>query len=117
MGGALLQYFVPNTIEAFTLATTLCTILFLTVWILILMCYIRYRKLSPELHEKSNFKMPGGVAMSYVVIVFFLFTIAILSLEADTAKSLMVSPIWFLVLAIGYFGFYKSKIKRNFAQE
>lgn len=117
MGGALLQYFVPNTIEAFTLATTLCTILFLTVWILILVCYIRYRKLSPELHEKSNFKMPGGVAMSYVVIAFFLFTIAILSLEADTAKSLMVSPIWFLVLAIGYFGFYKSKIKRNFAQE
>ncbi|MBF7687415.1 amino acid permease [Acinetobacter rathckeae] len=111
MGGSLLQYFVPNTIEAFTLAGTLCTILFMSVWIIILVCYIRYRKLRPELHAKSKFKMPGGVAMCYAVIVFFLFTIGILSLEDDTRKSLMVSPIWLIVLAIGYYGFYKPKTK------
>jgi D-serine/D-alanine/glycine transporter len=109
MGGALLQYFVPNTLEAFTLAGTLCTILFISVWILILLCYIRYRRLRPELHQKSIFKMPGGVAACYMVIVFFLFTIGILSLEADTRKSLLVSPIWLILLAIGYYGFYKKK--------
>lgn len=55
--------------------------------------------------------MPGGIAMCYAVIIFFLFTIGILSLEDDTRKSLMVSPIWLIVLAIGYYGFYKPKLK------
>ncbi|HDT3672284.1 TPA: amino acid permease, partial [Escherichia coli] len=39
--GAALQYFVPNTVEAFTLATTLSTILFICVWLLIIWSYIR----------------------------------------------------------------------------
>lgn len=112
MGGAALQFFVPNTIEAFTLATTLSVILFVSVWIIIMVSYIRYRKLKPELHEKSIFKMPGGVFMSYVVITFFLFTIAILVLEPDTRKSLLVSPIWLLILAIGYYGFYRKKVEK-----
>lgn len=103
MGGALLQYFVPNTIEAFTLATTLSTILFICVWIVVLLSYIQYRKTRPELHAASKFKMPGGVFMSYIVIIFFIFTVGILSLEADTRQSLIVSPIWLVVLAIGYF--------------
>ena len=38
--GAALQYFVPNTVEAFTLATTLSTILFICVWIMIIWSYI-----------------------------------------------------------------------------
>ncbi|ENU80365.1 amino acid permease [Acinetobacter sp. ANC 3789] len=102
MGGAILQFFVPDTITAFTLATTLSVILFVSVWILIMVNYIRYRKLRPELHEKSTFKMPGGVFMSYVVIAFFIFTICILVLEPDTRQSLLISPLWLLILAIGY---------------
>lgn len=103
MGGALLQYFVPNTIEAFTLATTLSTILFICVWIVVMLSYIQYRKTRPELHAVSKFKMPGGVFMSYVVIVFFIFTVAILALEKDTLISLQYSPIWLVILAIGYY--------------
>lgn len=38
-----------------------------------MVCYIRYRKLRPELHAKSTFKMPGGVWMSYVVLIFVLY--------------------------------------------
>lgn len=103
MGGSLLQYFVPNTIEAFTLATTLSTILFICVWIVVMLSYIQYRKTRPELHAASTFKMPGGVFMSYVVIVFFIFTVAILALEKDTLQSLIVSPIWLVILLIGYY--------------
>lgn len=102
MGGALLQYFVPNTVEAFTLATTLSTILFICVWIIVMLSYIQYRKTRPELHAASTFKMPGGVVMSYVVIAFFIFTVVILALEPDTLKSLIVSPIWLVILLIGY---------------
>jgi D-serine/D-alanine/glycine transporter len=108
MGGALLQYFVPNTITAFTLVTTLSTVLFICVWIVVLLSYIKYRKTRPELHAASTFKMPGGVVMCYVVIAFFIFTVGILSLEADTFASLKVTPIWLVILAIGYF-FWKRK--------
>jgi D-serine/D-alanine/glycine transporter len=109
LGGAALQYFVPNTVEAFTLATTLSTILFILVWIIILWSYLVYYKTRPELHAKSVFKLPGGPITCYVVIIFFVGTIGILALEPDTLKSLMVSPIWLIILAIGYFCFFKKK--------
>lgn len=115
--GALVQFWYQhstgsNQVEAFTLATTLSTILFICVWIIIMVSYIQYRKTRPELHEASTFKLPGGVATCYVVIVFFIGTIYALSLKEDTLQALQVSPIWLLILAIGYFGFYKPKLKK-----
>jgi D-serine/D-alanine/glycine transporter len=68
-----------------------------------------YYKTRPELHAKSVFKLPGGPITCYIVIIFFVGTIGILALEPDTMKSLMVSPIWLIILAIGYFCFYKKK--------
>lgn len=112
MGGAVLQYFVPNTLEAFTLASALCVILFISVWSLIMVCYIRYRKLRPELHLQSNFKMPGGVWMSYLVILFLLFALMILALEPDTLKALYVSPLWLLILAATYQLVYKPRLRK-----
>lgn len=109
LAGAALQYFVPNTVEAFTLATTLSTILFICVWLMIIWSYMVYYKMRPELHAKSTFKLPGGLFTCWIVIIFFIGMIYILSLEADTMKALMVSPIWFIILLIGYFGFYKNK--------
>ncbi|MHC3048538.1 amino acid permease [Acinetobacter nosocomialis] len=112
MGGAVLQYFVPNTMEAFTLASSLCVILFISVWILIMACYLRYRKTRPELHAASTFKMPGGVLIAYAVIAFFLFTLVILALEPDTLKALYVSPVWVVVLGVTYYAFYKPRMKK-----
>ena len=109
MLGAALQYFVPNTVEAFTLATTLSTILFICVWLMIIWSYMVYYKKRPELHAKSTFKLPGGLVTCWVVIAFFIGTIVILALEDDTLKALQVSPIWFILLIIGYFCFYKKK--------
>ncbi len=112
MGGAVLQYFVPNTMEAFTLASSLCVILFISVWILIMACYLRYRKTRPELHAASTFKMPGGVLMAYAVIAFFLFTLVILALEPDTLTALYVSPVWVVVFGVTYYAFYKPRMKK-----
>ena len=109
--GAALQYFVPDTVKAFTLATTLSTILFICVWLMIMWSYIVYYKTRPELHAKSTFKLPGGLLTCWVVIAFFVGMIYVLSLEADTAQALKVSPIWFILLIITYFCFYKPKHK------
>ena len=113
MAGAALQYFVPNTIEAFTLASSLCVILFISIWSLIMVCYIRYRKRSPELHAKSTFKMPGGVWMSYVILAFMLFALIILSLEPDTLKALMISPLWLVILGVTYRVLYLPRMKKR----
>ena len=117
MAGAALQYFVPNTVEAFTLASSLCVILFISIWSLIMVCYIRYRKLRPELHAKSKFKMPGGVWMSYVVLVFLFFTLVILSLEPDTLRALIISPIWLIILAITYRVLYLPRVKKSMLKQ
>ncbi|MEK5777497.1 amino acid permease, partial [Acinetobacter nosocomialis] len=93
-------YFVPNTMEAFTLASSLYVILFISIWSIIMVCYIRYRKQQPEKHTASTFKMPGGVWMSYIVLAFLFFALVILSLEPDTLKALMISPLWLLILAV-----------------
>lgn len=101
--GAALQYFVPNAVEAFTLATTLSTILFICVWMIIMWSYMNYRRKRPELHAQSIFKLPGGVATCWVVIIFFIGVIYVLSLEADTFQALKISPLWLLILAVGYY--------------
>jgi D-serine/D-alanine/glycine transporter len=100
--GALLVYLTPNVITAFTLVTTLAAVLFMFVWSLILAAYIAYRRQRPQLHRASKYKMPGGVAMCYVCLAFFAFVLVLLTLQADTREALLVSPLWFVLLALGY---------------
>lgn len=113
MFGAAFQYFVPNTLEAFTLASSLCVILFITIWGIIMVCYIRFRRQQPEKHAASTFKMPGGVWMSYVVLAFLAFALVILSFEPDTLKALMISPLWLVILAVTYRVLYIPRIRKR----
>ncbi|MNH29956.1 D-serine/D-alanine/glycine transporter [compost metagenome] len=46
--------------------------------------------------------------MCYVCLVFFAFILVLLSLEADTRSALVVTPIWFVLLAVTY-QFVRSK--------
>ena len=101
--GATLVYVVPDLVTAFTLVTTLSAVLFMFIWSLILCAYIAYRRKRPELHARSQFKMPGGVFMCCVVLAFFAFVVVLLTLQPDTLQALLISPIWFLILGVGYF--------------
>ena len=106
--GALLIYLVPDVVEAFTLVTTVSAVLFMFVWTLILLSYLSYRKNRAALHEASNYKMPGGRFMCYVCLVFFAGILVLLSLRDDTRQALVVTPIWFVLLAVTY-QFVRSK--------
>jgi len=101
LAGALLVG-ATNVMTAFTLVTTLSAVLFMFVWSLILCAYIVYRRRRPQQHERSRFKMPGGVLMCYVCLAFFAFVLVLLTLQPDTLQALLASPVWFLILAIGY---------------
>ncbi|GAA2520051.1 D-serine/D-alanine/glycine transporter [Rarobacter incanus] len=100
--GAALLYGSNSIIEAFTLVTTVSALLFMFVWSIILVSYIVYRRRRPAAHEKSAFKMPGGVFMAWVVLGFFAAMVAVLALFADTRAALIVTPLWFAILAVAW---------------
>lgn len=101
--GAVLLYFNNDGImHAFTLVTTLSTILFIFVWSLIVISYIAYRVKRPELHQQSNYKMPGGLVMCYACLAFMAFLLVALAFREDTRLALIFSPVWFIILGISY---------------
>jgi D-serine/D-alanine/glycine transporter len=102
LGGVALIYLIPNVMQVFTLVTTVSAILFMFVWTIILCSYLAYRKKRPELHAESSYKMPMGKFMCWVCIAFFAFVLVLLTLQEDTRQALMVTPIWFILLGIGW---------------
>ncbi|EAW3721329.1 amino acid permease [Salmonella enterica] len=92
----------PSVIGAFTMITTVSAILFMFVWTIILCSYLVYRKKRPHLHEKSIYKMPLGKLMCWVCMAFFAFVLVLLTLEDDTRQALIVTPLWFIALGLGW---------------
>ncbi len=102
LAAVVLLYAGQSIIEAFTVVTTISALLFMFVWTIILVSYIVYRRRRPQLHAASKFKMPGGVAMCYVVLAFFGFLLWALTQKDDTLQALLVTPIWFVILGIAW---------------
>lgn len=100
--GTILLYLIPNVVTVFTMVTTVAAILFLFVWTIILFSYLVYRKQRPQLHARSIYKMPLGIIMSWICLAFFLFVLVLLSLEQDTRQAMMITPLWFIFLAISW---------------
>lgn len=95
-------YLGSSVIGAFTIITTVSSVLFMVVWAYILVAYIAYRAQHPELHTASLFPMPGGTVMCYVVLGFFATMLVVLSLETDTRDALIATPAWFILLALSW---------------
>ena len=102
LGGVVMLYVNPSVIGAFTMITTVSAILFMFVWTIILCSYLVYRKQRPHLHEKSIYKMPLGKLMCWVCMAFFVFVLVLLTLEDDTRQALIVTPLWFIALGLGW---------------
>lgn len=64
--------------------------------------YAKYVKSHPENHKKSAFKLPGGINMARTVQLFFVFVLIILFFVPDTRMGIVLSPIWFILLALIY---------------
>lgn len=109
LSGVVLIYLIPNVMTVFTLVTTVSAILFMFIWSIILCSYLKYRKTRPQLHANSTYKMPLGIIMCWVCLVFFADVIVLLTLQPDTLQALMVTPLWFVLLAIAYQFLLKKK--------
>ncbi|AFV90136.1 D-serine/D-alanine/glycine transporter [Acidipropionibacterium acidipropionici ATCC 4875] len=87
-----------SIMAAFTLVTTVASVLFIFVWSMIVISYLRYRHLHPEAHATSVYPMPGGRVMCWVVLAFFVFVLALLTQEPDTLAAMELTPVWFIIL-------------------
>ncbi len=99
-GGAILSKLIPE--QAFGIVTTISAICFIWVWGIILISHLRYRKLRPDLHEKSIFKAPLTPFINYVVLALFVFILAVMLFAESTRTALLMTPIWFILLFILY---------------
>jgi len=105
--GSAMLIIMPTIMAAFTVMTTIASILFIFVWSMIIFSYLKYLKVRPELHTASKFKVPGGKFMACATQGFFFFVLILLTLEKDTRDVLIVTPLWFIALAVGYQFFKK----------
>ncbi|GAB3021120.1 amino acid permease [Mycobacterium bourgelatii] len=97
-----LLYAGGSVIGAFTIITTVSSLLFMFVWTMIVVSYFAYRRRHPQRHAESAYKMPGGVATCWAVLVFFVFVLWTLLTEPETAVALAWFPLWFAALGIGW---------------
>ena len=103
VGSSLVLLLSDSVMGAFTVVTTISAVLFIFVWGMIMASYIVYRRRHPDAHARSIYKMPGGVPMSWVVLAFFGFILVVLTRQQDTLQALLVTPIWFVILGVGWF--------------
>ena len=115
--GSSMLFVMPSVMEAFTMITTISACLFIFVWSLMLFSYIAYARKYPERRAASKYKLPGGVFTIWVTFAFLMFIIVLLTFEEVTREALMVTPIWFVALAIGYHFSKKSHISHGKNQQ
>ncbi|MFE5775787.1 amino acid permease [Brachybacterium sp. NPDC056505] len=87
---------------AFSVVTTVSSLCFMFVWTMILLSYLAYRRRRPQDHAASRFRMPLGGVMPFVVMAFFAFLLWAFTGASDTLAGLLATPVWFLLVAIGY---------------
>ena len=92
-----------TVMEAFDRVTSVASLLFIFVWSMILISYFIYRARRPERHAQSRFKMPMGLFMSVIVLLFFGFLLYTLWLDPESRETLLILPAWFVILTLVYF--------------
>lgn len=98
--GALLSKLMPE--DAFSLVTTISAICFIWVWSIILISHIIYKRKNRALHEASIFKAPFTPFVNYAVLAFFVFLLGVMLYAEATRTALLLTPVWFIGLAILY---------------
>ena len=114
LSSLFLLYAEGDVMRVFTIVTTVASICFIFVWAVILITYLKYRRVRPEAHAASAYKMPFGIPMCYATLAFFAFALYLFSQEEETLIGLIATPFWFLALFI-CLPFYKKRMKKDLA--
>ena len=82
--------------------TTVASVLFILVWCVIVVSYLRFLTLRPELHRASTFRLPGERGAAWLCLAFFAFVIWTLTQAHDTRVAVFASPLWLVVLGVAW---------------
>ncbi|WP_130866633.1 amino acid permease [Acidipropionibacterium timonense] len=91
-----------SVMDAFSLVAGVSSVLYISVWGLILVCYLQYLRKYPQRHAESAFRMPAGRFMSWAGLVFFVVILIILGFDEESRIALIAAPIWVAFLAVVY---------------
>ena len=97
-----LLYVSPSIMTAFVAVTTMASVLFILVWCVIIVSYLRFRSLRPELHEAGAFRLPGGRVAAWGTLAFFAFVTWTLTLADDTRLAVLLTPLWLVILGVAW---------------
>ena len=104
-----LLYVSSSIMRAFVAVTTVASVLFILVWCVIIVSYLRFRALRPELHRAGAFRMPGGRVSAWGALVFFVFVTWTLTQGKDTRLAVALSPLWLVALGVAWWVHSRSR--------
>ena len=93
-----LNYLMPAKI--FDVVSTVSTICFVIVWIMIMAAHIVYRKKNKQ--NLGDFRMPGYPVTSWLTIAFYIGILILLFFIDSTQLALIISILFVIFLAISY---------------
>jgi amino acid transporter, AAT family len=97
----VLNYLVPENV--FMYISSVATVAVITSWTIILLSQLKFRKAKTKKEiEKLAFKMPLHPISTYLALAFLAFVIVLMAFIEGMRIALVVAPIWFLILYIGY---------------
>ncbi len=94
----ILNYFIPAGV--FNLVSSVSTINFVIVWVVLLVVHLKYRQTHPEGMKK--FLMPGYPFTDYISLAFFIFILGFLLVSASTRVAMIISLISIGVMLVAY---------------
>lgn len=100
--GVVLNYLVPE--KVFTWLTSIATFGAIWTWAIILVSQLRFRKgMTAEERGQLSYRMPWAPYSSYLTLVFLMGVIGLMAYFPATRISLIVGPIWYIILIIVYY--------------
>lgn len=106
--GVVLNYFVPE--QVFVWVTSVALVGTLWTWGMIMLSHIGYRKAVERGEAKAvGYRMPGAPYTNWMVLGFLAMVAVFLGFDEGTRVALYVAPVWFGLLAIGYYATKREK--------
>jgi amino acid transporter, AAT family len=97
----VLNYFVPE--KVFIYISSVATVAVITSWTIILITQLKFRQSKTKKDiEKLAFKMPLYPVTTYLALAFLALVIVLMAFIEGMRIALVVAPIWFIILYLGY---------------
>lgn len=97
----LINYLMPDT--AFRFLMTLVVAALVINWAIISYSHLKFRRIKAQQGVETRFKALWYPASNWICLAFMAFILILMSISPDMRQSVIMIPLWLIVLGIGYF--------------